>query len=454
VNDAPHEHVRIRGGTPLRGRVRIAGDLPVLQRALLFGALGGGRSELQAVPQSELVTRSLEAWRALGVDCRQEAERVTIDGVGLHGLRMPSGALAADRSMGALAQLAGLLSAQAFGTRITVHPTLARRSVEQIVAPLRARGAQIAAQTQADASLAPIAVAPLLAEEKLLGLDGSLPWSDADAKTAILISGLYAAGPTTVSEPQLSADHTERMMVALDLPLRRIGTVVAFDPTGWDHTIAPLGTLGLPGSPTIAAYLACAAQLLPGSDITLVNVGLNPSRAGAIELLRSWAAALTIAPRGDAALREPVADLRIQSGALRGGVVGGELLARASDELPALALLGAVAKRGVRLCDLGWLGAEPDPSWSALDPLFAAFGLQVVREPGELFVCGPAEKLSASVPRHVDASDDPRLALCACTLALATAGETVVEHAARALASAYPGFMEAAHALGADIQFV
>jgi 3-phosphoshikimate 1-carboxyvinyltransferase len=450
VNPTLAEHVRIRGGRPLRGKLRAPADLAVASGALLFAALSDGRSELLDVPEAESLTNSLHAWRALGVECAHDGGVIAIRGVGLDGLQMPSAALDCGRSWSALAMFAGVLSGQHFGTRITVHPTLAQHSVEHLVGPLRARGAHIAGRTQGDSIVPPIAVAPLIEPELLSGLDATLPWADPAAKSAALISGLWAAGVTTISEPSISADHTERLMVGLGLPLRRVGSVVVFDPSAWDRRIPALGPLALPGSTTLAGYLAVAAQLLPGSDITLTNVGINPSRSGALEMLAQWGRAVSVVPKGDAALREPIADIRVCSAALRGGVIGGELLVRARDELPALALLGVVAQRGVRLCDLAWLGAEPDSTWAALDPLLGAFGIAVERSAGELYVPRQAQPR----PAQVDARDDPRLSICACVLGLASAGETVVKHAANALSAVYPGFIEAARALGAELDLV
>jgi 3-phosphoshikimate 1-carboxyvinyltransferase len=443
------EHLRIRGGRPLRGSVSLSADLQIATRALVLAALGSGRSQLQDLPDAEPIASGIAALAALGVSCRRSASELTIDGVGLGGLRMPTGALDAGRSRDLLGLLAGLLSGQAFGTRIVVHPSLAARDVELIVAPLRARGAHIAGQQGPAGMLPPIAVAPLVAGEVLQGLDCSLPLSDPAAKTAILISALFSAGPTTVSEPQLSADHTERLLVGLGAPLRRIGSVVAFDPSRWERQLAPFESIALPGCTTQASYLACAAQLLPGSDIELRAVGINPTRSGVFDMLSSWSgAALHAMPRGDRALREPIADLRVRTSALRGGSIGIELLSRAADELPALALLGASARRGVRLCDL-----ERAESLAPLCQLLEAFGFSIARTPGELLVQGITWP-SPDRELRVDARDDPQLSLCACSLALACPAPTVVEHAAQALGSMYPGFVEAARALGAEIELV
>jgi 5-enolpyruvylshikimate-3-phosphate synthase len=184
------------------------------------------------------------------------------------------------------------------------------------------------------------------------------------------------------------------------------------------------------------------------------SVSVNPSQGGVLDVLRSWGGAVTWNPLGEAALREPVADLRVRPAAVRGGVVDADLLLRCGEAAPALWLIGALSRRGVRLCDLNVLHAQqPDPGWSRLDALFAAFGSPVQRAPNEVFIVR-SELAASATPRVWDAKHDPHSALAACTLALATPGETVVEHALRALSALYPGFIHAAQELGASIERV
>lgn len=442
--------LRIRGGAPLRGRAKLPADLTVAECALMFAALGEGESRLRASPRCEQLEVARAAWSELGVHSEWDGDDVLVRGVGLRGLSAPRGALECGRSSQLLAQLAAVVSAQAFGTRLTVHPTLAQLPSEHTVGLLRARGAHIAAKGGEDERLTPpIAIAPLVPPEHLLGIDATLPLADRDAKLAALVSGLYASAPTTISEPHLSADHTERMFVALGLPLRRIGSVISLEPVAG---LPALGAVDLPGSSAVAGHLACLTQLLPGSEVQLSNVAVNPSESGTLDLLRSWSgSALAITPSGDAALREPIAELRLRSAAVRGGVVDIELLARAGETLPALAALGLAALRGVRMCDLNWLAGRHAANLSALGPVFAAFGVEIERGHGELFIARRTEPLRSGRP--VNAQDNPELALLACTLALATPGETVVEHAAAALAAVHPGFVPTARQLGASIEF-
>ena len=482
----------IRGGLPLRGDVRLGPDQAILETTLAVSALARGSSRLQAVEPSPQLLAAIAAWAQLGVRAELQGDSLVVEGPGLDALSAPTGAIECGLSPRLLAQLAGVLCAQRFGTQLRAASAT---PVGHWIEVLRARGAHIAARGggashvgvsashvgvsvshgDADAPhggpnaahggaargggegerlFPPIHVAPLLASERLLALDASLPFADAIGKDAILLNALFASGPTVLSEPQVSSDHLERALVDVGLPLRRIGSVVSLDTPAWNRELAGLGAVRIPGSATQAALLAALAQALPDSDITLRSVSVNPSQSGVLDLLRSWGAALTWNPVGDAGLREPIADLRVRSAAVRGGVVDADMLLRAGEAVPVLWLIGTQSRRGVRLCDLNVIEhQQPDLGWSMLDALFAAFGVSVDRRPNELFVA-PSALAATEARRRWDARADPLMALMACTLALATPGETVVEHALFALTSLYPGFLRAAQELGASIEYV
>jgi 5-enolpyruvylshikimate-3-phosphate synthase len=444
--------LRIHGGKPLCGAVQLGSDQRVLECALAVAALGHGRSELQGVIAGEQLDTALVAWTALGTHCTREDDLVTIVGGGVDNLSAPRGALEAGRSRDLLAQLAGVLGAQRFGTRIQQRPAPLARPVDHVVGTLRARGAQIAARSGPGEHLfAPLAVAPLVEGERLSGIEATLPVADSAAKSALLLSGLYAAEATTLSEPHVSFDGLERLLVALGVPLRRIGSVVALDVQSWDRQLPALGTVRVPGSAVEAAHLAVAALGLAGSDVTMRAVSINPSHSSALELLRSWGAAIAWTPVGDATLREPIADVRVKASRVRGGVVDAELLVGAGEAVPALAALAASSLRPVHMCELAALGARGDTDLRELDPVLAAFGLARDRTAGELRVTRASTEREPD-ERSVDAQDDPGLALLACTLALASRGVTVVQHAAHALSAVYPGFLAAARQLGASIE--
>lgn len=443
----------VRGGRPLRGDVRLEADQAILDTTLAVAALARGRTRLSGVGAAAQVEVALCAFRQLGVSAQIDERGIIVTSPGLDAFSAPAGAIDCGSSPRLLAQLSGLVSAQRFGTQLRAA---GGAPVDHWVKVLRARGAQIAARSgQGERLVSPISVAPLLPSEVLHALDASLPFADAVGKDAILLNALYAAGPTVLAEPFVSSDHLERALVEVGLPLRRIGSVVSLDICAWTRQLSGLGDLYIPGSAPQAAALAALVQALPGSDVTLRGVSVNPTQSGVLDLLRSWGASLTWNPLGDAALREPVADLRICSAAVRGGVVDADLLLRAGEAVPALWFVGTQSQRGVRLCDLHV--TEPqrsDLGWASLDAVFAAFGVAVRREgPDEVFVARKA-LVAADAPGRWDARGDPQGALAACMLALATPGETVVEHARSALSAQYPGFIRAAQQLGASIEYV
>ena len=442
--------LRIHGGRPLSGTATVPPDLEVLERALVVAGLAEGTSQLSAAPSHSRLAALAAALRAMGVELRWADDGLHVRGVGLHGLRMPSGALDCGLSFTSVGLVAGLLSAQPFGTRITAHAALATRSVDHIVGPLRARGAHIAGRSQSPhaAPTLPISVAPLVEGERLHALDCSLPVPDAVAKSAILVSALFAAGSTTITEPLVSADHMERLLVALGLPLRRIGAVVNFDPADWDTKIPPLGRVAAPGCVTCAAFACVAALLLPASRVALRGPGLNPSRTGFFDVLRMWGADVQVLPRGDTATREPYADIIVKHSAVRGGMLGGETLLRSREELGALAVLGQAAPREVQLFDLEHAAPAGDPHATELEGLLRAFGISARRVPGAL--CVGQGKVGAGAV--VDAKHDPALAMTAIVLGLTTPGETVVEDAASAVEQAHPGFLDMLRELGAEIE--
>jgi len=456
--------------------VHVGADEHVLECALALATLAQGRSELRGIAQGAQLTAAIEAWSSLGARCDVQGQSLHVTGAGLHGLTAPRGALDAGESRYLLAHLTAVLCAQSFGTRIVMRSGALREPVDHVVGALRARGGHVAARAgevgntgeggeRKQGLFAPVAVAPLTAAEQLQSIDATLPVADRAAKEALLLSGLYARGTTTLSEPLVSFDGMERMLVALGAPLRRIGSVVALSGpdsrSGPDENAAPFslpgfGTVQLPASAALGAYFAAVVQCLPGSDVTLRAVSINPTHSGVLDVLRAWAGAISYQPLGDAALREPIADVRVlgkdgKDARLRGGVVdAGLAVCTPAAAIAAFVVAAPATQRGVRLCELGARSALPDPELTRLEPLLRAFGCTFVRTRDELWV-GP-KRQSIEAARSVDAGDHADLALAACSLALACPGETVVKHAARAVRAMYPGFISAARALGADIE--
>ena len=438
---------RIRGGRPLRGATRVPGDKSISHRSLLFAALAEGRSTITGFGAGADPLRTMAVLSDMGVRFRREDTTVEVDGVSLDGLRMPPGALDCGNSGTTMRLTAGLLVGQRFGTRLVGDESLSRRPMKRIVEPLRARGGHIAGtRGEGDRIVAPLSVAPLIEGEALLPIEMTSPVASAQVKSAVLLSGLYCPGITAVQEPTLSRDHTERMMSALGVPLQRSGALHLLDPTGWDRRWDGF-QLEVPGDLSSAAFLLAAALVVPGSAVRVNRVGLNPTRTGLLDVLRSMRAPLGFEPRGDTASDEPIGDIIAHHGALGPGRIGGELLTRMIDEVPAFAAVATVSGGRSEVHDAAELRVKESDRIAETVRILAAFGADVTEVQDGFLVHGGASLR----PATVDSAGDHRLAMLATVLALAAPGESVVEDAGWAGVS-FPGFVDTLRGLGADVE--
>lgn len=461
--------LRVRGGTaPLRGRVRVPGDKSIGHRAVIFAALSRGPCHVTGLSGGEDNRATVAIFEALGVKVERAgvagAEEARLEGVGLRGLRMPRQVLDCGNSGTTMRLLAGLLSGQRFGCRLAGDASLTRRPMGRVVFPLRARGAHIAGSaapgderpgTEGGEVYAPLGIAPLTEDESLAGIQYRLPVASAQVKSCLLLSGLYAAGPTALEEPVLSRDHTERMMLALGLPLRTAGSAVVLDPTEGSE---PLGWDGfdwhVPGDVSAAAFPLVAALLRPGGDVVLEGVGVNPTRTGLLDQLRLMGLGVQAVPKGDGAGGEPVADLQLAGASAREGrstVLGGELLVRMIDEVPALCALAAGLPGRTEIRDARELRVKESDRLAAMAAVLDAFGVPCTELDDGLIVEGGG----ALRPATIASRGDHRIAMAAACLGLACppeAGETVIEDAA-CIATSFPTFTEVLGALGGDLRY-
>ncbi|MBC7174488.1 MAG: 3-phosphoshikimate 1-carboxyvinyltransferase, partial [Polyangiaceae bacterium] len=266
-------------------------------------------------------------------------------------------------------------------------------------------------------------------------------------KSCLLLSGLYAAGPTAIKEPVLSRDHTERMMLSLGVPLQTAGSMVFLDPNGdWDH-----GWDGfewhVPGDPSSAAFPAIAALLVPGSEVTVEGVCVNPTRTGLFDLMRIMGAGVEAIPKGEGAGGEPVADLIVRHASARGVVAGGELIVRMIDEVPVLCALAAVAKGTTEIRDAEELRVKESDRIAVMADVLRAFGVPCDELPDGMVIEGGAPLHAAEVTSH----GDHRIAMTAALLGLVAEGETVVNDVG-CVETSFPGFASLMRGLGAPIE--
>ncbi len=444
--------LRVRRGPALRGRVRVPGDKSIGHRAILLAALARGRCVVRGLSGGADNLSTLAAIGAMGVRTSREGDALRVEGVGLRGLRMPAKVIDCGNSGTTMRLLAGLLSGQRFGVRLVGDESLSRRPMGRVVGPLRARGAHIGGTTAEGrpategALYPPLSIAPLVDGEALLGLEYEMPVASAQVKSCLLLSGLYAAGPTALSEPVVSRDHTERMLMALGVPLHTAGAAVYLDPSEWGGGWDGFSWM-IPGDLSSAAFVLAAASMVPGSQVVVEGVGVNPTRTGLLDMLRFMGARVDLARRSEGVPGEPTADLAIAHTPLRGALLGGELLVRMIDEVPALCAMAATARGCTEIRDAQELRVKETDRVAAMAAVLDAFGVPSEELEDGLVVTGGGPLR----PARVHSRGDHRVAMAAALLGLVAEGETVVE-GAECIATSFPTFVPTLRALGAVIE--
>ena len=439
----------VRPGGALVGKVRLAGDLHIGQQALVWAALADGPSTLRNLGARRDHRILRDALAQLGARSEEIEGLVRVHGVGLRGLSLPRGALSAGDSETALELLVSLLAGQRFGTRVEATGPAAQRSLRTVLVPLRHRGAHVAGRLGDDEDLrAPVAVAPLLADEPLESVEIAIPTGDPATKLALLVSGLYTEGVTAVSEGMLSRDHVERALSALGAPIETAAGMTLLDTTGREAQLAWSGfDWTIPGDVTLTSHLVAAAMSVPGSDVVVEGVSLNPTRIAMLEALSGTGARVAITPKGDAAGYEPVGDLRAKSSRLSRVRVGGERALRLLDEVPALVALAPICTGRMSVRDVTPLRQRTPDALRETSSLLARFGIACTAYEDGLEIDPPGTLRGAHVPAEVP----PAQALLAVVLGLTAEGATRIEDAER-LDALYPGFCGTLAALGARIE--
>ena len=267
------------------------------------------------------------------------------------------------------------------------------------------------------------------------------------AKGALLFAGLFASGPTVIFEPMVSRDHTERLMSELGMPIRTAGSMVSLHPPADPLSIRGF-EVDLPGDISAAAFVLVAAELVSGSNVSTRRTGLNPTRAGILEVIRVFGGRMGITPKGDS-LGEPWGEVNAVGSVLRGARISGEVALRALDEIPVTCALAARARGITEISEVAELREDGPDRVAALAELLRAFGVQADARPDGLLIEGQADRpLKAA---HVSSGGDHRLAMTAAVLGLVADGETVIDDA-DCLAVSFPRFVGTLRALGADIE--
>ncbi|MBX3181694.1 MAG: 3-phosphoshikimate 1-carboxyvinyltransferase [Polyangiaceae bacterium] len=436
---------------PLTGSVPVPSDKSIGHRALIFAALSRGACRITGFSYGGDNVATLRALRQLGVRIEDdERGNIVCHGVGLSGLRAPQGVIDCGNSGTSMRLFAGLLAAQPFEAVLVGDESLSRRPMRRVTAPLEARGGRFQGQPNPEKPgeiTAPLRVLGVAPGERLGPLEYTLPVASAQVKSALLLSGLFASGPTLVSEPLVSRDHTERLMEALRLPVETVGGMVSLHPPADPSCIEPF-ELCVPGDFSAAAFVLTAGLLVPGSTVTVRDTGLNHTRTGLLDLMRAMGAPLGVEPHGSR-LGESQGQVSVSARQLRASNVGGELAVRAIDEIPIACALAARARGQSRFMDLAELRVKESDRIAEMVKVLGAFGVSAEETPDGLVVDGqPDGQLTAA---SLSSRGDHRIAMTAAVLGLLGDGPTRILDA-DCIATSFPRFVGTLRALGAEVE--
>jgi 3-phosphoshikimate 1-carboxyvinyltransferase len=431
--DAPARYL-LNPSRRVHGELSVPGDKSISHRALLLGGIADGLTHINGFLESEDCLATLSALRALGVRIeRPSAQQVQVHGVGLQGLRGAGAPLDMGNAGTAIRLSMGLLAGQAFDTTLFGDASLMRRPMERVAKPLRAMGAHI----ETLEGRPPVRIrggAPLH------GIDYVLPMASAQVKSAVLLAGLYAEGRTSVTEPAPTRDHTERMLRSFGIPVTQEGVRVRLE-GGAPLTACPIT---VPGDFSSAAFFLVAGALAATGGLTLRRVGVNPTRTGLLELLQLMGARLQVAPIGEGP--EPVADIHVRAGALRGIRVPERLVPLSIDELPVFFIAAAAAQGETLVTGASELRVKESDRLAAMAEGLISLGIEC-----ELLTDGLRIQGGTIGGGRVDSRGDHRIAMAFAIASLAANAPIEILDVAN-VATSFPGFPALARQAGLALQ--
>lgn len=416
--------------------VRVPGDKSISHRALMLGSVAEGRTHVTGFLDGADCLATANSMRALGATIERPSDtEVVIDGAGLRGLQAADGPLDLGNSGTAMRLMTGLLAAQSFDSVLTGDESLSGRPMNRIITPLTRMGAVIESDCDGTPPL------EIRGGMRLNAIHYDLPMASAQVKSAILLAGLYAEGETSVTEPAVTRDHTERM-------LRYLGGEV----TSADGTIAVCGGANLtgraievPGDLSSATFIILGTLLSESADILIENVGVNPTRTGVIDILQGMGADLVLEnPRllGE----EPVADLRVRSSTLHGCEVDPALVSLAIDEFPALFVAAAAARGTTKFSGIGELRVKESDRISAMADGMRRLGIDVEESPDGAVVHG-----GQFTGGNVNCFHDHRVAMSLAMAATIAEDEVLIRDVDN-VDTSFPGFRDCVAGIGADVR--
>ena len=424
----------------LTGTLRVPGDKSISHRAVMLASIAEGTSEVTGFLTGEDCLCTMNAFQQMGVQIERLGEtHLRVHGVGMHGLKAPKAELDMGNSGTAMRLMCGLLAGQPFASTLVGDESLSKRPMKRVIAPLATMGAAIASNEGR---------APLHISANTGALHGTAyrsPVASAQVKSCLLLAGLYASGTTEVFEPEASRDHTERMLQAFGVQVQAREGYAAL--AGGQALTA--ANIEVPADISSAAFFMVGAAITKGSDITLKDVGINPTRVGIITILQQMGAAITV---GETRLfgGEPVADIRVQGGVLKGIAIGKELVASAIDEFPILFIAAACAEGQTLVTGAEELRVKESDRIATMVDGLKLLGVNAEARPDGALIegLGAAGKLGGGT---IDSHGDHRVAMSFAMASLRAAAPITVLDCLNVNTS-FPGFAELAAGAGLGLQ--
>ena len=410
------------------GQIKVPGDKSISHRAVMLGSLANGVTEISGFLKGADCLSTIDCFRKMGIDIDINGENVTVHGNGLRGLKKPDEMLYTGNSGTTTRLLCGILAGQNFDTSITGDASIQKRPMGRVVQPLSMMGAKIENE-----------YCPLyITGTKLHGIDYKMPVASAQVKTAIILEGLYADGETVIHEIEKSRDHTELMLSSM-------GADLTID--NLDITVKPINDLtavnvDVPGDISSAAFFLVLGAIMPNSQITVTNVGVNPTRTGIIDVLKAMGADITLENIHTSA-GETVADITVRSSSLKGTIVGGDIIPRLIDELPIIAVAAVFADGQTVIKDAQELKVKETNRIRAVVDEFNKCGIDITETDDGMIINGGKSIHGADFKTY----GDHRMAMSLTVLAQLADGESTLDDSDCACVS-YPTFFDDFYKLG------
>jgi 3-phosphoshikimate 1-carboxyvinyltransferase len=415
--------MKFQKATSCRGEVTIPGDKSISHRAVMFGALSEGTSEVTNFLQGADCLSTIDCFRKLGIEIENTPDRILIHGKGLHGLKAPTSILDAGNSGTTTRLISGILSAQHFESTLTGDASIQKRPMRRIMEPLSMMGAQIESVNGNDCAPLHITGAPLH------GIHYHSKVASAQVKSAILLAGLYADGETRVTEPAISRNHSELMLGTFGADVRTEGNTAIIQPN--PKLVAQ--KVNVPGDISSAAYFIAAGLLVPGAEVYIHNVGINPTRDGILKVAQAMGGNITFLNVKEDG--EPTADLLVKHSALHGITIEGDIIPTLIDELPIINIMAACAEGTTIIRDAAELKVKESDRISVMVQYLSAMGCDITGTDDGMVIQGGKPLHGAVIDSHMD----HRIAMSFAIASLVAEGETEIK-GSDAVTISYPEF--------------